>query len=478
MEKPQAIKKMSFPFPVTDVAFEAQCIVTLAGMKNQRVIRDTKKKKYDKGAQLQIVRFPAPEFFCGKATGLFIGSFVSRTSKSFESIVDLNLIQKTINWLSFCLPNEKGNTTGKKVFDPACQAYFLAAVAMGVLQTGHFKKGIVNSLYKKMHSTLKPCYEDERHENILAHLLIAHFCRLTAQTHEYRKHSGYARVLLKYSESVISTKTRTASMGVIFSEQLHSLACVIDIEIIKVVHVQLCSKLSRAQFYHKFSCLVDFVRASSNKMKSDLLDSELKEAIQQVSQASNMGLMAYICVLTARFVQEYVGNLDISTTTTLKALAELRELYEFAIQHLQLASGQLSPFIRVHIQFVEVFQLIYEKDLLKAKQLLDRSVSAMDTFMLCHFMTLYPLMEHHLHFILGALALLSLDDAYKSLQKKMNCVFIATQSVKMWPASLRELCSQNCLPSFVCTSAKCQMNWVKLHLTNEKEDEGIILFNI
>jgi len=409
-----------------------------------------------------INRNPSFPIF-GTKTNLFVSSFVFRFRLMNESFVHLPLIQRVVGKFNSSIFTASKSwevcTQTSIVVELAAQAYFIAAVALGSIQTNLFQADSARLWYKKMNNFLKRCYQAEEAEVITAHVLIAHFCQLTSLTHEFKKHSGFARVLLGCSEYEIPEYLRQGHRFVVLSTQLNSsILPAIQSEVVKCL--QFRHFCSAEEFIQRFP----FINAlAQSQYPDDLLQKADREVIDSAKDCFQVGGTVPICMLCTTMnsvFEKAVTDINFSTNSTLRFLEELKHMFDLEINSSNFALKLFPPIVVVRLNQIRIFKFIFESDFVAARQLLSFTLDTIDGYLLLNLI-LYS-MEHTIHILTVALVFLGMEIEYESLRLKMLKAYETTKQNKSWPKHM----FTSSPPAFElichCDNSECMMLWMKL----------------
>jgi len=242
--------------------------------------------------QLSFVRNPPPTQICGTKTSLLISAFSYRISKFNSCFMSLPIvglgIERALNMTNSLVTTQKT--------DPACYAYLLAALALGLLHCGELKNAKL--WYIKMNNALKPCYIEERVEVVYAHVLISWFCLTTSLRNEFKRHCGFARVLIECGDILIPNDLLKAYMLSFFGQQLSSSMMLPGFQA-EGIHIFLSQFFVTPEVFFKiFPNLHNFIREMQEEKVSldakQCLDLESKDTLAKLFKAGGAVPMTII----------------------------------------------------------------------------------------------------------------------------------------------------------------------------------------
>jgi len=389
-----------------------------------------------------------------------ITTFVLRARKINASFVDLSLIQKALDGIALVTTVSPRNFV-RTGLDPASTAYLLAVLAHGSLLHGDFEEQAAALWYQKMNSVLKPCYEDERVEAISAHLLIAEFCQLTALNREFKKHKGFARVLLTCSDRKFPDILKTIYCIVALRKQLMGLA-VLQTEAFQFFRLRF--SMSQEVFCEHFPTLQKYIKSQHqlNPANKTATDSEALEFLYRTFWAGKTAV-SIMCSFTSNIFYRAVTGLDFSLTLTLKLLHEVKLLINFTSITLKYQREDWSLFIQFYMDQLDVLCCIYQQEFDRAKKQLSLIIEAMDLYQLCFFFTIDESFEHNLHLLGIALDFLGMYDEYSILQQKINgALQVSKKSSGYWPNNVYSISPLE-LQAICRKHSACEQLWWKLY---------------
>lgn len=437
---------------------EESCVKCLAGMKSATIsecFADITEAQKKLKAWQDILNEPQPSQLSGTKVNFFLSIFVRSTKiHAYEPLVNTNLIQKAIESFS----RVSGlNGEPVPVEDAACRSYFNAAVAVGCLQSGDFTGGMKNNFYKRMHESLKRSYGEEKIEVVSAHVLIAFFCDKTCQPHKHLKHIGFARVLLNCLQDQTPDHVKKAFFMVAYSKSLASLLLkTTESEALRLFQLK-CS--IPPEFFRKaFPHMNAFIEG--NMTKKSEADMECSLAIQAIIQVGDVNAMSCLCLGSLRYFQSILTDPNLTKDSTLEALSELKDFFHLAMTAFQVSLEQLPPNCRAYIHHIELFRFLVGGNLQSAKVILATALQSMDIFRLCALLTQSPVLEHQLHFLIVATAVLEMHDDYYAFQAKLNTALSILERPQCFPRSLRNIRTVEC--DFMCEQPGCQLLWTTL----------------
>jgi len=280
--------------------------------------------------------------------------------------------------------------------DPAFLTYLDAATALEAFRSGKIPHGMQKELYRKMNSSLRPCYYEERNEVIRAHLLISFFCLVTGQNCEFKKHRGFARTLLKSMETISSELFEFKQVHFIleFRESAPSLFMQsAGAEFLQVFQEKFT--ITTEFFREEYPCLQAFYMHPGNVEKHVQL--ECKEAFDGLFQNTSSAI-TIMCIMSIQYLQTLLGSYNVHNSKHMQtALHELDAFFDFLALRCDSPRENKPTFVRVCLFQIKLFCAIADSDLNRAREFLEEVVTDMDTFIICIYLTLCPAMEHQLH---------------------------------------------------------------------------------
>jgi len=405
----------------------------------------------------------------------FLSTFISRTKSFCEALVDVELIQKALHKFSTgCLVKPRltqcviapATMKNGMVEERACHAYFLAAVSIGILQSGRFKKGMQKRCYRKMIEALKPCWDEEHTDIIFAHTAIAYFCFATAQIHEYGRHSGYSNVLLSCCSTSIPENLEQAHSYVVVSHNMAMFFTAHTDVLMTYIKVLLISEQGSACFPR----LMRYVE-TSRKENGQRLDKDHIIALEGLMKTG--GNMAISCLFlsTQEYFRSVVTDRRLQKEERSASLWEIINLNKLAQRVFRCENKNLSPSNQGHVFLLEAFYYLAACDCMAAIRTLKAAVEAADTYQLCALFA-FPILEHQVHFMIAAMAYLKMGKEYKIFQQKVNSALLLLGRTLFCPSSFEEFyVSDNAL---LCGDPECTTLWNVIPSLFPKQEKNCV----
>jgi len=391
------------------------------------------------------IPYSIPEnILVGTKTNVFLFTFVQRTEKTLRSIVDLELVQMAVGALSFNGPantnppkcpkmlRERQQLQQQKV-DPACWAYFLAAIRLGSLQSDDFEIGMQEEYYRAMDFSLQKSHTDERKEVILAHLLVAFFCFATSQTQYFIKHCGFAKNLLDCIRFNVPHYLKNAFFVVVYgSKQLLAPPYVVENSFLNIVfrHFEVCPNSFRNEYPH-FTKHMHSISESNTNLDASL-DAEFGPTLLAIFEGTPTVATLLIMV---RFFQQALLRSSLTKQQILEALIEMKEIIKFVLKAAKLVMDSESTFLKSYILQIECFKCLLCADFQSAKYLLAKVLDSTDFWMVrIAYFTYGEVLVHQIHILIAAATILGMDCEYHCfwLQLKKACSLTHRQFSVPW----------------------------------------------
>jgi len=453
---------------------EINCIRALCDLttsKTRKCLDPSKSTVADKDSYTGVTYSIAENQLVGTKINEFLSTFVKRTKGSFACLVELSIIQKAVELLPFV----RGDL-GAIITDPACWAYFLAAVRVGSLQSDQFEVGQQQKYYESMALSLQSSNEMGRIEVILAHLLVAFFCFSTEQTTYFEKHCGFAKKLLDSLHFNVPNQVQSCFFIVAHgSKQLLIPPSMLESGLLKIF----LSKFSvdPENFRDSFPYFSFFMNSSfeSNLNISEAVDEELFPSMLAIFQGSPPIAML---LMTARFLQQVVVTANLPSHEILGAISEISKIFSFVLKAMNYTIDSLAPIIKSYTQQVECFKCLLVKDFMGAKYFLRTVFDSMDFWMLrTGYLTFGEVLVHQLHLLIAAAAILGLDSEYHLFWQKLKLTYSLMQRPLSVPQSLQDVSKCNFYSLCLCKepTPQCLIPFAaikKLCSTDELSDEG------
>jgi len=391
----------------------------------------------------------------------FLSSFLTRTTKFCKPLVDYTLIQKGVQLI---LVGSANNSL--QVKEKAAKTYVFSVIAIGSLQANflywrarkkHYKvlsKALKSSCgwdwearknyYEMMKHSLKSCFGEEENEVIFAHLAISYFCLLTRQTHEYIKHSGFARALLEVSDCPSDQTVQCFSYVVVGPQLLAA-------NVFGKKTLLFCLRsfsITEGEFQTRFPHFFGFFSTE----KEDLLAAN-SEAIALANDLMSSDKSIAITGMVWSF-PTYIRSLLVDTflsgSEKLQAFQQLREYAGLVEKSVDCLIKNTSLSNQAVMIFVDVFQCLCELAYFQARQKIAELVEMIDCYMICSWKNTES--EHLLHFCLILLCWFEMKEAYGKFQSKMNTVYYLLQSEVNMSKTVPLVA--DCLTN-ICQDSKC-----------------------
>jgi len=397
-------------------------------------------------------------FVVGTKLNTFLFSFVNRTLKICDTLVDLSLIQKVIWSLSsnrfpdgdltdLLQLKEKNQMELAHFNDPASLTYFLTAARLGSLQSNDFQPHMQENHFKALEELFRPCYGEARIEVISAHLLLAFFCTAIAKRGAFTKHSGFAKVLLEALDSNVPERLKQACHFFVHGGQLPLCStCGVDKELIKIFCYHfLISPDFFCQTFTTVAMLLDF----DGKFNSN---AELCDEFNSALLGMFRGSPAFtIPLMTVWSFQKACLRFSHSKDAVEKALSDIRQFIDFLLHYLELSIETLPPMVQGYIFQIECFKHLVTADFINARLLLASILDNMDFWILRTGYFLYGgVLVHQLHFLIAAAEILNLEKEYHCFWRRLDQVFYMMQQAFLLPSSLSGLHNTAHLSLCVC----------------------------
>jgi len=275
-------------------------------------------------------------------------------------------------------------------------------VAIGILQSGQFKRGIQKRCYRKIVEALKPCWDEEHTDIIFAHTTIAYFCFATAQIHEYERHSGYSNVLLSCCSTSIPGNLEQAHSYVVVSNNI-LLFFTAQTDVLRTFFKGM--HISEESLAH-FPCLLQFLDTIP-KEKAQKLDQGQINALEGLMKTGGNMALSCLFLSTQEYFRSVVTDRKLGKEERSSLLSELVNLNKLAMKVFRCEYKNLSPSNQGHVLLVEAFYFLSAGDWTTASGKLNTAVQAADAYMMCASFA-FPILEHQVHFAIAAMAYLQM----------------------------------------------------------------------
>jgi len=335
---------------------------------------------------LTIQVAPSDSILCGTEMDRFLHTFVSRTKDFCSPMVNLNIIQKAVFEINSRQSSPVHGIVVQKQSsaDHAGYAYFLASVSLGSLQSGFFHPEYQRLQYHKMNKALRKCYQDECVEVILAHLAIATFCYTASLHHEYKRHCGFATVLMKCLQDVnLVELLKSAYYFVVFAEQLPKL--VESGNLLLSIFMKNFAILP-LDFQSAFPNLSVFLREdASNHKPVDTLELDDIGEVHKMMKAGTNANITGVMLASAKFFRYVLSDHNLSPQTRVACLSEIKTFVDLVITSFQFSVERLSPANLAYRKIIEVFELLVAGDCIQARATLSFAMQSWDSNLLNFF---------------------------------------------------------------------------------------------
>jgi len=385
----------------------------------------------------------------GTEIHVLLYTFVTRTRRGFDYLVDVSVIQRAVEMLPYLqLTKENGVVNcGKIPVDEACWTYFLACVRLGSLQMGHLEVGLQEKYCESLWLSIRARCGEERVEVILAHLLVAFFCISTKQTTSYKKHCGFAKALLESLSFSVPENVNKSFLVISYAYLSPS----IPQNLIESGFLQMfLDKFSfdPETFRNIFPFFSAFMnsRFDSNFNSSHALDTQFAPALMVIFEGS---LPAAMLLMTVRFFQKVLLSSTCTKQQILEALSEISKIFSFMLNAINSPIDSMAPLIQGYLLQVDFFKCLVAKDVQGASRLLSIVFCSLDFWMLrTGYLAFGEDLVHQLHFLIAAAAVLNMETEYLTFWGKIKVTWLLMERPLYIPEELHSI--SDCNPCSLC----------------------------
>jgi len=382
----------------------------------------------------------------------FLASFVvhGQQHRLFH-FVDIEKIQRIV-FYDFRGLNGPDNMQ-TSLTEKASLAYVFAAVGIGALTENLFCSSLMERNYQRMKNALKGCFGVESEEVIFAHLAISQFCRLTGRSHEYKKHSGFARVLMNVCGNSVSDRIKKTFSSVILG---YEMASVKGFEAVVIDSICSTASISSEDFALKFPCLHAYQMWKKQALRISITTHQLTEEIEAMKEflTTNVNIVVEVtmCVAIPGYIREIVTSAKLLNCDKAKALQEFLGF----LQALLVCSGHfpsnMSATAKTMACFSHMCFSFFSGDFVAAKALLQLLVRDIEPYWLCFWLEYES--KHMFHLIIVMLSSLEMHSEFHVFKEKLNSMleFLGQPQINEHfppdgPAVFHSTCEHNCFSS-------------------------------
>jgi len=469
---------------------DAYCAIYLTSLKEHRHRACVKKRianrekessnSGDENCPLPILFGYPTNTLGGSQVNRFLSTFVTRTPRSGEPLVDIQLIQQAVEKVTagtlerkYMLSSSHCNDTHlrqKLATDRACHAYLIAAIAIGSLQAGYLHHGMEMEYYRKMNKALKPCHDQEQPEVILAHLAIASFCRKTGLSHEFKKHSGFAEVLLKCCTEGVPENVQKVYNYVVYAYELYAALQYPGTEVAILQTFLSQFAISGEEFLGLFPNILRACAKQTQFIPPHCPDQATVAAIRAVFANGAVASLFALIYITLQCFHDALEDRTISRNSRLAVLSEIQEFFVYASNLYGMSIKQLPPAHGGFMMLMKIIHQVLAGELSNAQKNLATVINESDYHTIFSCLSL-PMAKHHIHFLIMILVHLRMEREYKEFAQKVNQVLLMMQHQNLMPEFLCHIDPQKDFS--LCSFHTCTLLWHELSLPYPPKDDAI-----
>jgi len=329
--------------------------------------------------------------------------------------------------------------------------YFLVAVRLGEIQCHEFVPEMQHSYYKRLELCLRHSPAEASLEAILAHLLLAVFCKVCLLNDGFIKHTSSAKALLDILDLNVSQQVKKAFDFVANGIMLPSISkCGMEFQLLEIFMCQ--ASLAPDFFRVRFPFLAKLMSQST------LIDTSegFRTALLGMFQGSPL---FFIPLVTAPFFHKIFRDSQVSKTSMKEQLLEVRAFVALILKSMKLTMETVPPMTLLYIFQLDSFLLLVDGDFEGCKMLLDSILQRMDFWTLqTGYFFWGEVLIHQLHFVLAATVLLHMEEGYVKFLRKLNLVFSLSQHPLTLKTSMSDFVSEEHQSLCKCQKMSAECN--------------------